>query len=173
MMHTTRHHLALGGGANSHNSSTSSCSSTATSALARPGSGQRASAGSRRHSGRRAGPLPLPRFGKPFSQQQTDSDRVVDRDVSTNAHCAIPWEIAEKSLVDPAGKDACGVGRFCASGACHVGLVMDDGHQKQKICAQTQRSAASTGAMALICIRHASQVISGGTDGQSSHNSNS
>lgn len=56
--------------------------------------------------GKGLGPLPLSRFGKPFSQDQPDTS---SRDVSCDAHCAIPWEIAEKSLVDPAGKDACGV----------------------------------------------------------------
>lgn len=57
----------------------------------------------RRQHGTASWPMPTSRFG--VSHQPDTSSR----DVSCDAHCAIPWEIAEKSLVDPAGKDACGV----------------------------------------------------------------
>jgi hypothetical protein len=72
----------------------------------RPLTGQRVTSFAKKTSGKTSGPLPLPRFGKFLSTVPTDTS---SRDVSCDAHCAIPWELAETSLVDPAGKDACGV----------------------------------------------------------------
>ena len=73
----------------------------------RPGSSNRVTSAIRRPSGKASGPLPLYRT-KPWLSSQS-APLETQRDVSCDAHCAIPWEIAEKSLVDPAGKDACGV----------------------------------------------------------------
>jgi hypothetical protein len=101
---------------------------TSSNALAgplRPATSRRLTSISKKSTGRATGPLPLPRFG---AQTLTETS---SRDVSCDAHCAIPWEIAEKSLVDPAGKDACGVGCTCTTG--WVGST-DDSKLDSRLC---------------------------------------
>lgn len=106
------HHL-LGG--------TSSSSSSLLGGPLRPASARRVTSINKKSTGRSSGPLPLPRFG---SQTLPETS---SRDVSCDAHCAIPWEIAEKSLVDPAGKDACGVSVTAHVLTEHVGGGADGG----------------------------------------------
>jgi hypothetical protein len=63
-------------------------------------------------------PLASRRAPRPGGRRVAPAQPQPARDVVAGAHCGIPWEMAETSLVDPAGKDACGVSVSACCAAC-------------------------------------------------------